>query len=70
VDQYLTERQREVLALLCEGRSTREISTELGISVATTRNHIAHLISALGVHTRLQAVVAATRAGLLDSDSG
>jgi DNA-binding NarL/FixJ family response regulator len=67
VRSHLTQRQQEVLALLAEGKSTREIAAELGISVTTTRNHIAHLISALGVHTRLQAVVAAARAGLLDS---
>jgi DNA-binding CsgD family transcriptional regulator len=61
----LTERQREVLALLAEGRSTDEIAAQLGISVTTVRNHVANLIAALGVHTRLQAVIAARKAGLV-----
>ena len=62
----LTERQLDVLRLLAEGRSTAEIATELALSPTTVRNHVAGLIAALGVHTRLQAVVAAHRAGLLD----
>jgi DNA-binding CsgD family transcriptional regulator len=62
----LTERQLEVLRLLAEGRSTAEIATELGLSPTTVRNYVAGLIAALGVHTRLQAVVAAHRAGLLN----
>lgn len=63
----LTERQTEVLALLAEGKSTNEIATQLGITTTTVRNHVANLIAALGVHTRLQAVIAGTRAGLLET---
>jgi PAS domain S-box-containing protein len=62
----LTQRQRDVLRLLAEGMSTGEIAAELELSPTTVRNHIAGLIAALGVHTRLQAVVAARRSGLLD----
>jgi DNA-binding CsgD family transcriptional regulator len=61
----LTDRQREVLVLLAGGLSTRDIAAELGISTTTARNHIANLMAALGVHTRLQAVIAASRAGLV-----
>jgi DNA-binding CsgD family transcriptional regulator len=61
----LTRRQREVLALLAKGMSTDEIAAELGIGTTTVRNHVANLIAALGVHTRLQAVIAASRAGLI-----
>jgi DNA-binding CsgD family transcriptional regulator len=61
----LTERQLEVLGLLAEGLSTGEIAARLGISVTTVRNHVANLIAALGVHNRLQAVIAASRAGLV-----
>ena len=63
---HLTKRQLEVLRLLAEGRSTAEIATELGLSQATVRNYIANLLVALGVHTRLQAVIAATKAGLIE----
>ena len=63
---HLTKRQLEVLRLLAEGRSTAEIARELGLSQATVRNYIANLLVALGVHTRLQAVIAASKAGLIE----
>jgi len=63
---HLTERQREVLQLLVQGKSTKQIATELGISSTTVRNHVANLMAALDVHTRLQAVVVASRAGIAD----
>jgi len=62
----LTGRQLEILRLLAEGCSTDEIASQLVLSSTTVRNHIANLIAALGVHSRLQAVVAASKAGLLD----
>jgi DNA-binding CsgD family transcriptional regulator len=61
----LTGRQAEILHLLADGRSTDEIASQLSLSITTVRNHIANLIAALGVHSRLQAVVAASKAGLL-----
>jgi DNA-binding NarL/FixJ family response regulator len=62
----LTKRQHDVLRLLAEGRSTAEIATELGLSRTTVRNYVANLLAALGVHSRLQAVVAAREAGLIN----
>ena len=62
----LTGRQTEILRLLADGRSTEEIAAQLSLSRTTVRNHIANLIAALGVHSRLQAVVAASKAGILD----
>jgi DNA-binding NarL/FixJ family response regulator len=58
----------EVLRLLSKGRSTAEIATELGLRQTTIRNHIASLLAALalGVHTRLQAVIAARKACLIE----
>lgn len=61
----LTERQIEVLQLLSDGRSTRQIADELVLSETTVRNHIAHILGNLGVHTRVQAIIVATRAGLI-----
>jgi len=52
--------------LLAEGHSTGEIATELGLSKATVRNYIADVLNALGVHSRLQAVIAARKAGLIE----
>jgi DNA-binding NarL/FixJ family response regulator len=61
----LTKRQHDVLALLAEGKSTAEIAADLSISVTTVRNHVANVLTALGAHTRLQAVLAASEAGLV-----
>jgi PAS domain S-box-containing protein len=57
----LTPRQGEVLRLLDQGRSTAEIARELHLSVETVRNHIRHVLKALGVHSRLEAVAVARR---------
>ena len=61
----LTERQLEVLQLLAEGKSTNQIADELVLSSTTVRNHIAHVLANLSVHTRVQAVIAGARAGLI-----
>jgi PAS domain S-box-containing protein len=53
---HLTPRQAEVLRLLEHGRSTEQIARELHLSVETVRNHIRHLLRALNVHSRLEAV--------------
>ena len=63
---HLTPRQLEVLRLLSEGRSTADIARELGLRPTTVRNYIANLLAALGVHTRLQAVIAGRRTGLIE----
>ncbi|MGZ4352221.1 MAG: LuxR C-terminal-related transcriptional regulator [Gaiellaceae bacterium] len=62
--ERLTPRQREVLALLSDGRSTKEIARELGIAEETARNHIRHLLRRLGARSRLSAVLEAKRLGL------
>jgi PAS domain S-box-containing protein len=61
----LTERQLEVLQLLAEGKSTDQIADELVLSKTTVRNHIAHLLANLGVHTRVQAVIRGSQLGLV-----
>jgi PAS domain S-box-containing protein len=61
-DLHLTPRQSEVLKLLEEGRSTTQIASELSLSTETVRNHVRHLLRALGAHSRLEAVAIATRA--------
>ena len=57
----LTRRQAEVLRLLEDGRSTRQIAEELHLSPETVRNHVRHILQALGVHSRLEAVAVARR---------
>src|SRR5262245_22971988 len=58
----LTPRQVEVLRLLEQGRSTKQIAAELQLSTETVRNHVRRLFRALGVNTRLEAVAAASHA--------
>jgi PAS domain S-box-containing protein len=56
---HLTPRQVEVLRLLEQGCSTKQIAAELHLSVETVRNHVRRLFRALGVNSRLEAVAAA-----------
>ncbi|MFB7945521.1 response regulator [Kitasatospora phosalacinea] len=58
----LTPREREILALIGEGRTNREIGRELYLSEKTVKNHISRLLGKLGVERRLQAAVLAAHA--------
>lgn len=60
-DLELTPRQAEVLELLERGRSTKQIAAELHLSTETVRNHVRHLLRAVGAHSRLEAVAIANR---------
>jgi PAS domain S-box-containing protein len=59
---HLTPRQVEVLRLLEQGRSTKQIAAELHLSTETVRNHVRRLFLALGVNSRLEAVATARAA--------
>lgn len=60
----LTDRQREILGLLCDGLSNKEIGRKLDLSDATVKMHMTAVLRALGVATRTQAVLAARSLGL------
>jgi DNA-binding CsgD family transcriptional regulator len=60
----LTPREVEVLRLLVEGRSNRQIAEELFISGKTASVHVTNLMAKLGVHSRLEAAAMARRLGL------
>ena len=60
----LSEREREVLALIGAGRSNAEIAAALVISMATVKTHVRHIFAKLDLRDRAQAVVAARDAGL------
>lgn len=64
----LSPREREILALLANGKTQREIAASLVISPKTVATHIQHLLSKLGVHSRAQAVGVAYRLGLVELD--
>jgi len=61
----LTSRELQVLQLLADGTSTRNIADSLFISHATTRNHIQNILRKLEVHSKLEAVSLALRTHLL-----
>ena len=64
----LSSRQLDVLRLLIQGKSTREIAEELHLAPHTVRNHVRSLLNALEAHTRLEAVLIALRQGLVSLD--
>ena len=61
----LTQREREILALLADGFGNKQIAARLGISTNTVKTHLELLFDKLGVSTRAQAVAAGVRFGLL-----
>jgi PAS domain S-box-containing protein len=61
----LTPRQREILDLIASGLSTSEIASSLSLSTETVRNHLRSVFRELQAHTRIEAIAAARRLGLL-----
>jgi len=61
----LTPREREVLALLVDGLTNRQIAQRLVISLSTARAHVSHILSKLEVMNRVEAVSLAMREGLV-----
>jgi DNA-binding NarL/FixJ family response regulator len=61
----LSPRERQVLDLLAQGESKDAIAERLFLSTNTVRNHIQNILTKLGAHSRLEAVAAAAREGLL-----
>ncbi|MBO0981231.1 response regulator transcription factor [Microbacterium sp. SD291] len=64
--EQLTEREREVLALLSQGMSNAEIARSLIVSEGTVKAHLGRIMSKWQVRDRVQILVAAARAGLVD----
>jgi len=64
--ESLTPREKEVLRLMAEGMSSRDIAARLGISYTTVRTHIRSLGSKLGVHSKLEVIVKARELGLIE----
>jgi DNA-binding NarL/FixJ family response regulator len=66
-DSYdlLTDREREVLQLIAEGRSNKEVATLLDLGVSTVETHRANLMQKLGLHNTAEIVLYAVRKGLI-----
>ena len=61
----LTARELDILALVAEGLSNRQIADRLTISVATAKTHVSRLLGKLGLDSRLQAAILAREEGLV-----
>ncbi len=66
----LTEREAEVLRLLAQGQSNKEIAQTLQIVEDTVKTHVKHILSKLGVQSRTQAALCAMRPGMLSVERG
>ncbi len=64
-ESNLTDREREVLQLVAEGKSSKEISKRLGVASKTVENHRAHLMQKLGVHDVASLTRYAVRHGIV-----
>ena len=66
--ETLTPREQEIMVLLAEGLSTKEIAAKLFISRKTVENHRTNIMNKLGLHSTLELVRYAARLGLIDVD--
>ncbi len=64
-DDELTAREREVLVLIAEGATNKEIAAKLVVSENTARNHVSHILSKLGFSRRSEAAAYAVKKGLI-----
>lgn len=64
--ERLTRRERQVLEALAEGLDSKEVARRLHITVETERTHMVKILTKLGAHSRLQALVLAARHGLVE----
>ena len=61
--EQLSDRELDVLRAIASGQANKDIANSLHISVATTRNHVQHILKKLNVHSKLEAVALAFRNG-------
>ena len=66
----LTNREREVLQLIAQGKSNQEIATELFITLKTVKTHVSNILAKLDVEDRTQAAIYALKHGRIKNDQG
>jgi DNA-binding NarL/FixJ family response regulator len=66
--EVLTERENEVLSLLAQGLSNKDIARRLQVVEDTVKTHVRHILTKLGAQSRTQAVLSAMRLGLVSLD--
>ncbi|MBI5651373.1 MAG: response regulator transcription factor [Chloroflexi bacterium] len=62
----LTDREREILQLVAEGHTNKDIAEMLSLSIRTVQNHRAHLMEKLGIHDRSELVKYAIKKGIIE----
>ena len=67
--ESLTDREKQVLKLVAEGRANKEVAEVLGISVKTAMSHREHVMEKLGLHNRTELVRFALKRGVIRVDS-
>ena len=65
----LSDREREVLRLVAEGKTNRQIADTLFLSIKTVQTHRDHIMKKLHMHDRTELVKYAIRKGLIEADS-
>ncbi len=65
----LTNREKEIMILVAQGRTNKEISQNLILSISTVRNHISSIFTKLQISNRSQATAIAIYSGLLNMNS-
>ncbi|UOQ49980.1 response regulator transcription factor [Gracilibacillus caseinilyticus] len=65
LDHHLTKREIDILSLLGEGKSNKEIAIALSLSAGTIKNHITHMLDKLDLRDRTQLAIYAIRNGLI-----
>jgi DNA-binding NarL/FixJ family response regulator len=66
--ERLSDREREVLGLLAEGATNKEIAARLYIAERTVKAHVTGIFNKLGVNSRAEAVAVALRSGVLPAE--
>ena len=67
--ELLTTREREVLQLVAEGKSNKDVANLLNLSLYTVETHRTHILQKLNLRDRVQAVVLAYQTGLFERDA-